>query len=138
MSRGSRIILWRRDRETPIHRTPISYKSQVAQNYDHQEGRQRPVVSQEKEKEMKLEIEITEAEIKSAIERKVRTAVADESNAWRVDDYIRQQVKAHWQAAVDSLIQEQLSNSARLKEKIQTAIENKLRGQITALMKEKK
>lgn len=29
---------------------------------------------------MKLEIEITEAEIRSAVERKIRVAVADQSN----------------------------------------------------------
>ena len=31
---------------------------------------------------MKLEIEITEDEIKSALERKVRTAIADQTNQW--------------------------------------------------------
>ena len=87
---------------------------------------------------MKLEIEITEAEIKSAIELKVRTAVADQTNQWNVDNYIKDQVKKHWQAAVESLVLEMLNDSPRMREKIQASIEAKLRGQITALMKEKK
>jgi hypothetical protein len=87
---------------------------------------------------MKLEIEITQEEIKSAVERKVRKAIADESNSWLVDSYIKEQVKKHWQEAVDSLIKEEIANSHKLKEKIQKSIEAKLRGQITALMKEQK
>ena len=87
---------------------------------------------------MKLEIEITEAELKSAVERKVRTAVADQTNQWGVDSYIKEQVKKHWQATVEILVLEMLNDSPRMKEKIQASIEAKLRGQITALMKEKK
>lgn len=55
---------------------------------------------------MKLEIEITEDEIRGAIERKVRTAVADQSNVYNTDFYIKEQVKAHWKKAVDNLIVE--------------------------------
>ena len=85
-----------------------------------------------------FEIEITEAELKSAVERKVRTAVADQTNQWNVDSYIKEQVKKHWQGAVEALVLEMLADSPRMKEKIQAAIEAKLRGQITALMKVKK
>lgn len=87
---------------------------------------------------MKMEIEITEAEIKATVERKVQKAIADESNSWRVDTYIKKRVDEYWAVAVDALIQEQLGDSANLREKIRTIIENKLRAQITALMKEKK
>lgn len=86
---------------------------------------------------MKLEIEITEAELKSAVERKVRTAVADQTNQWNVDQYIKEQVKKHWQGTVDALVLEMLNDSQVMKDKIRAAIENKLRGQITALMKVK-
>lgn len=54
---------------------------------------------------MKLEIEITEDELRSAIERKVRVAVADQTNSYATDAYIKEQVKArwaHWKAAVDA------------------------------------
>jgi hypothetical protein len=84
---------------------------------------------------MKLEIEITEEEIKSAIERKVRSAVADQTNAWGTDAYIKDQVKAHWKAAVDTLVAECLNDSAKLREKIRSEVERKLRAQVSAAIK---
>lgn len=84
---------------------------------------------------MKLEVEITEAEITSAIERKVRTAIADQTNQWGVDRYIKDEVAKHWKAAVDKLIVEALNDSPRLREKIMTTLEAKLKAQLTAAMK---
>lgn len=87
---------------------------------------------------MKLEIEITEEEIRSAIEHKVRTAITDQTNQWNVDRYIKDQVAEHWKAAVDAMIREELADSERLREKIRSAIEARLKGQLTAMMKVKK
>ena len=55
---------------------------------------------------MLLNIEITEAEIQKAIERKVRVAIADQTNSWGTDNYIKEEVKKHWQSAVDGLVKE--------------------------------
>lgn len=87
---------------------------------------------------MKLEIEITEEEIKSAVERKVRTAIADQTNQWGTDRYIKDAVSAKWKDVVDSMVVECLSNSEQMKEKILAQIEAKLRGQLNAMMKVKK
>ena len=84
---------------------------------------------------MKLEIEITEDEIRGAIERKARTAIADQTNAYATDAYIRDQVKAHWHAAVDNLIVEEMYNSQSLREKIRGEFERKLRLQLAAALK---
>jgi len=84
---------------------------------------------------MKLEIEITEDEIRSAVERKIRVAVADQSNQWGADEYIKKQVKAQWQTAVDAMILDALNNSQALREKIAGELERKLRAQLTAAMK---
>lgn len=84
---------------------------------------------------MKLEIEITEDEIRSAIERKVRTAIADQTNTFATDHYIRDQVKANWKAAVDGLIADALYNSPVLREKIAAEMERKLRAQLAAALK---
>jgi ATP-dependent Lon protease len=84
---------------------------------------------------MKLEIEITEEELRSAVERKVRTAVADQTNQWNVDSYIKEQVKAHWHSAVDALVQEALNDSKTLREKIAAELEKKLRAQLAAALK---
>ena len=86
---------------------------------------------------MKLEIEITEEEIKSAVERKVRTAIADQTNQWNVDSYIKGQVAGQWRSTVDSLVAEYLKDSPAMREKIVKSIEAKLRGQVTALMRTK-
>ncbi len=87
---------------------------------------------------MKLEIEITEAEIKSAIERKIRVAIADEANAWKNDNFIKEQVKYYWKDTADKLILECLQDAPAMKQKILAAIEAKLKGQLTAMMKVQK
>ena len=84
---------------------------------------------------MKLEIEITEDEIRNALERKVRTAIADQTNKWGTDIYIQNSVKKQWQAAVDEMIGEILQNSSELRTKIIEQVERKLRAQVTAAMK---
>ena len=87
---------------------------------------------------MKLEIEITEEEIKSALERKVRIAIADQTNQWNVDRYIKDQVAEHWKTTVDAMVQEALKDSSTIQEKIRLAIENRLKNQLTLMLKAKK
>lgn len=84
---------------------------------------------------MKLEIEITEDEIRSAIERKTRVAISEQTNAYNTDVYIKEQVRAHWHKAVDNLIVEALGNSQVLREKISAELERKLRYQLAAAIK---
>ena len=84
---------------------------------------------------MKLQIEITEEEIKSAIERKARTAIADQTNSYSTDAYIRDQVKANWKAAVDHLIVEVMYDSQEMRKKIMAEFERKLRLQLAAALK---
>lgn len=84
---------------------------------------------------MKLEIEITEDEIRSAVERKIRVAVADQSNQWGADEYIKKRVKAQWQTAVDAMIIDALNNSQALRDKIAAELERKIRAQLAAAMK---
>lgn len=84
---------------------------------------------------MKLEIEITEDEIRSAIGRKVRTVIADQTNVYNYDLYIKEQVKAHFKKAVDQLIVEVMYDSQSLREKIRGEFERKLRLQLSAAIK---
>ena len=84
---------------------------------------------------MKLEIEITEDELKAAIERKVRTSVADQTNQWGTDRYIKDQVEEHWKAAVDALVTEALADSKALRDKIASEVEKKLRAQLSAALR---
>ena len=82
---------------------------------------------------MKLEIEITEEELRSAIERDVRIFIS--SNSYRTDLYIKEQVTARWKAAVDALVEEALKDSAVLREKIAAELEKKLRAQLAAALR---
>ena len=86
---------------------------------------------------MKLEIEITEAEIRSAMERKVRTAIADKTNEWGTDNFIKEMVKKHWQDTVEAMVVEHMKDIPTMQDKIRAAIEAKLKGQLTAMMKVK-
>ena len=86
---------------------------------------------------MKLEIEITEAEIKSAIERKIRVAIAEETNAWNTESAIKGKVRLYWQETMEQMVKDELAKSDQLRVKVQAAIEAKLKGQITALMRGK-
>ena len=84
-----------------------------------------------------LKIEITEAEIKAAMERKIRVAIAHESNSWSADNFIKAAVKKHGAESVDRVVKECLADTPRIQEKIKAAIEAKLKGQLTAMMKVK-
>jgi uncharacterized protein YaaW (UPF0174 family) len=83
---------------------------------------------------MKLEIEVTEEEIKSAIERKVRTAIADQTSSYGTDQYIQKSVKEYWQKAVDDMVVEYLSNSEAIKKRIADNVEKKLKAKINAIL----
>lgn len=83
---------------------------------------------------MKLEIEITEEEIKSAIERKVRTAIADQTSNYGVEKYIKDSVKSKWKEVVDSMVEEYLSDSEKLKLKVISEVDKKLKAKIQVVM----
>jgi hypothetical protein len=83
----------------------------------------------------KLDIEITEEELRDALARKVRAAVADQTNQWGTEKYIKGAVKRMWTDVVDTMVKEALENSETIKEKIAAEIEGKLKRQISAAMK---
>lgn len=84
---------------------------------------------------MKLEIEITEAEIKDAIERKIRQAIADRNNAWDSGEHIKGRIKEIWLESVDKIALELIGNSEVLHEMINKAVEAKVKARVTAALK---
>jgi len=84
---------------------------------------------------MKIELEITEEEIRDALARKVRVAIADQTNQWSVDDFIKATVRKYWQEVADKMVKECLENSEDMRTRIIAAVERKLKSQVTALMK---
>ena len=87
---------------------------------------------------MKLEVEITEDEIRSAIERKIRVAVAEHASNYWIEQGIKDAIKKYWEVCVDKIVKEEIENSSKMREKIQAALENKIRGQLNVLFREKK
>lgn len=84
---------------------------------------------------MKVEIDISEEELRTSVERKVRSAISNQANTYAADSYIKEQVNTLWKSSVDALIAEALSNSGVLREKIASEIERKLRAQLAAAIK---
>jgi len=84
---------------------------------------------------MKIEIEVTEGEIKSAIERKVRVAIADQTTQWGVTQHIEQEVKKAIPAAISALITECLADHDGLRAKIIDRIEKSLTAKVQAALK---
>jgi hypothetical protein len=82
-----------------------------------------------------MEIEVNEDEIRNAIEQKVKAAIDSQTVGYGAGAYIKDQVRLHWQSAVNEIIKEELSNSQNLKDKIRLEIERKLRAQLSSSMK---
>ena len=87
---------------------------------------------------MKLEVEVTEDEIRSAIERKIRTAVAEHANGYWVEQGIKDTIKKYWQDTVEKIVKEEVENSSKMREVIQKSLENKIRAQLNVMLREKK
>ena len=85
---------------------------------------------------MKLEIEITDEEIRGAMERKVREVLNAQTGTYETERYIKDRVAAGWKSAVDAMVAEALSDSAVIREKIAVEIERKLRSQLAVAMKQ--
>ena len=88
---------------------------------------------------MKIEIEVTESDIKDAIERKARLAIVEYNDRkWLNDPIIAASIKKYWSETVDRIIQEQVADSDTIRQSVIKKIEAKIQGQVTALMKVKK
>jgi hypothetical protein len=86
---------------------------------------------------MKVEVDISEDEIKSAIERKLRVAIAQHADNYHTETHIRDTVKKYWNESVDKIVQEEIENLPAIRAKVVAALENKIKNQLTKVMKEK-
>lgn len=87
---------------------------------------------------MKLEIEITEQEIKSAIERKIRVAVAEYSNSYESERLVRDIIKTSWRDSVDRIILDEIANSDKMRDTIRAELEKKIKAQLQAVINKAK
>lgn len=87
---------------------------------------------------MKFEIEIPEEEIRNEVSKKIHTAVKEYSSSYYVDDEVKKLLRKYWSDTVESLVQEELKNAEALRKVIRTAMENKVKAQLQALMRVEK
>jgi hypothetical protein len=86
---------------------------------------------------MKIEVEVSEAELKDALAHHVRTAVADRIHAWGQQNLLKEAVAAKYRELVSELVEEELRKAPQIREQIQQALINKIRGQLTTAMNKK-
>lgn len=87
---------------------------------------------------MKVEIEVSENELKDALARHVRTAVADRINAWGAQVKLKDIVQAKYDELVREIVTEELTKAPKIRQMVHDTLVAKIRGQLTAAMKEKK
>jgi hypothetical protein len=87
---------------------------------------------------MKVQIEVTEDELREAFTKRVKDCIDDKVRDWRTESYIKEQIESRYKGIINAMIVEALENSEGIKSRIQEGIEHKLRAQLTALMKVKK
>lgn len=86
---------------------------------------------------MKIEIEITEEEIKSALERKVRTAIAGITESYRGEEAIKNEVKKAWDAALTKIVLDVMKDETAIRQRVVEALEAKIKGQLQRVMSKK-
>lgn len=86
---------------------------------------------------LKIEIEITEEEIKSALERKVRTAIAGITESYRGEEAIKNEVKKAWDAALTKIVLDVMKDETAIRQRVVEALEAKIKGQLQRVMSKK-
>jgi len=84
---------------------------------------------------IKIVVDISESEIRTAIETSIRAAVEARLKDWKTEKYIAFRVEQEWNSNIDAHINEALLDFPALKEKIAQEVEAKLKRQISAVMK---
>lgn len=85
---------------------------------------------------LSINIEVTKEELKDALERKVRVAVAQYCDHWNVERMVRDIINQEAPQILTDLVKAQLADSEALKEQVRKALENKLKAQLTKVLKE--
>ena len=84
---------------------------------------------------MKIEIEVTEEEIRSALELPIRRQVSSTLSHWSVEEDIKRMINDRWPEVEKAMIEEQLTDSEKLKQQICDEILRKLKLQVDRVMR---
>jgi len=81
---------------------------------------------------MRIELEITDEEIRQNLNSVVRTAVLDALVHWSVPEHVKKMVQAQWPVVVGEMIEQMVKDHEPMKAKIAEEIAKKLRAQVAA------
>ena len=84
---------------------------------------------------MKIEIEVTEEEIRSALELPIRRQVSSTLSHWSVEEDIKRMINDRWPEMAKAMIEEQLADSEKLEQQICDQILRKLKLQVARVMR---
>lgn len=85
--------------------------------------------------DMKLEIEISEDEIRDSVTGLISAVIMERANSWTSREDIRRIVEKHWGSTVEVIVQEELKKSDDIRDQIKEVMERKLKAQLTTLLK---
>jgi uncharacterized membrane protein YheB (UPF0754 family) len=83
---------------------------------------------------MKFELELSEEDIRSALQAKVQSALRSKLSEWTLDGYVKDRINNFWREELDKLVVDAMHDYEPLKQKIAAAMEKKLRGQLHRAM----
>ena len=87
---------------------------------------------------MKIEIEVDEYMIREEVQRQAAKAIADRLCGWALKENLSKVLNKLWDENVDQVVREELADSDKLRAKVEAALERKIQGQLTALMKKER
>ncbi len=85
--------------------------------------------------DMKTEIEVSEDVLREELQRQAAKMLIDKLGHWQLKDELTKVVNKLWGENVEKVVREELANTDALREKVVAAIERKIQGQLTTLMK---
>ena len=86
---------------------------------------------------MKLEIEISEQMICDAIQKEANEIVSNKIRRWDFPDDVKNCINHLWDANAERVVREVMEDTDAIRAKVLIALERKIQGQLTAIMKNK-
>ena len=85
---------------------------------------------------MRIELEITDEEIRQTLNKAATVAVINALTHWSVADQVKKMVQVQWPVVVGGMIEEMVKDHEPMKAKIAEEIAKKLRAQVNAALKQ--
>ena len=84
---------------------------------------------------MKIEIEITEEEMRSVVQNRVSQSIIENSQGYQFNEIVSELVRNALQKEVRFLISQMVENSEDIKKRVTSEIESRIRKHVISIMK---